>query len=149
MDILATLLLSRSTGPLTHPPISTSLAASLYHAVTGSDPTDRVAFFNPPARRLNPAVTKAMESILARGLHLTPAQRYPHPMAMQQDLVALIASYPDPELESLVSHVRGPALTFNPEQMRERRKSNNLLDAGVVASIVVLLLIAFLFFFLR
>jgi hypothetical protein len=68
---------------------------------------------------------------------------------MQQDLIALIASYPDPEMESLVSPVRGQPLTLSAEQMRERRKSNNLLDGGVVASIVVLLLIAFLFFFLR
>jgi serine/threonine protein kinase len=126
-----------------------SLSASLYHAVTGSDPTDRVAFFNPPARRLNPAVTKTMEAILARGLHLSPAQRYPDPVTMQQDLEALIASYPDPTLELAAPTAQGQILTLSAEQMHERRRSNNLLDAGVVASIVVLLLVAFLFFFLR
>lgn len=126
-----------------------SLAATLYHAVTGSDPADRVAFFYPPARRLNPAVSKTMEAILAQGLHLSPAQRYPHPAAMRQDLESLIASYPDPEMEAVIASASAQPLTLTPEQMRERRKSNNLLDAGVVAALVVLLLIAFLFFFLR
>lgn len=78
-----------------------ALAATLYHAVTGSDPAERVAFFAPPARRLNPALTPAIEAILARGLHLTPATRYPTPAAMQADLEALLGFYPEVDLESM------------------------------------------------
>ena len=126
-----------------------SLAATLYHAVTGSDPVDRAAFFYLPARRLNPTVTKTMEAILARELHLSPAHRYPHPAAMQQDLRALIASYPDPEMEPASPSDHEYLLTLSAEQMRQRSRSNSLLDIGVVASIVVLLLVVLLFFAFR
>ena len=126
-----------------------SLAATLHHAVTTSDPSDRVAFFYPPARRLNPAVTLEMETVLARELRLTPADRYPSAAAMEKDLAHLIASYPETGMEAVESISNQSLRALSPEQMRERQRSNNLLDLGVVASVVVLLLIAFLFFILR
>src|SRR5579872_259057 len=70
------------------------LAATIHHAVTGYDPNERLAFFHPPARRLNPAVTPEMETILSQALRLSVQQRYANPSLMQQDFTALIASYP-------------------------------------------------------
>jgi serine/threonine protein kinase len=70
-----------------------SLAATLYHAVTGSAPHERPPAFYPPARRLNEAVSPAMELILARQLRLTVTQRYNSPHEMKQDLAALLESY--------------------------------------------------------
>ena len=71
-----------------------SLSTTLYHALTGYDPHERLAFFHPPVRRLNPAVSLGMEAILTRGLRLSISQRYPHATDMQKELEALIASYP-------------------------------------------------------
>src|SRR5215467_12004397 len=70
------------------------LAATLHHAVTGFDPRERTAFFHPPARRLNPAVTPRMEEILVEALRLSAPQRYSRVSDMQRDLTDLIASYP-------------------------------------------------------
>src|SRR6185312_14012370 len=70
-----------------------SLAATLYHAITGYDPGERMAFFYPPARRLNPTVSPRMEAILTRELRLSPQQRYARPVDMQKDLTALLSSY--------------------------------------------------------
>lgn len=126
-----------------------SLAATLYHAVTGSSPADRVAFFYPSAHRLNAVVTPGMEAILTRGLQFTPTHRYPHPDAMQQDLRSLLVSYADPEVESVEAVAHGQLLELSPEEMREHYRSNSLLDAGVVASLVVLVLIILLFFIFR
>ncbi len=70
-----------------------SLAATLYHAATGSAPYERPPAFYPPARRLNEAVSPAMEMILARQLRLTVTQRYHSPLEMKQDLAALLESY--------------------------------------------------------
>jgi serine/threonine protein kinase len=124
-----------------------ALAATLYHALTGSDPAERVAFFAPPVRRLNSAVTTMMEAILARELRLAPHTRYSTPAAMQADLEALIASYPDTDLE-FVARSNEPLRTLSSEQMRERFRSNSLLDMGVVAAIFALVLIALLFYLL-
>jgi serine/threonine protein kinase len=70
-----------------------SLAATLYHAVTGSAPHERPPAFYPPARRLNETVSLAMELILARQLRLTVTQRYNNPHEMKQDLASLLESY--------------------------------------------------------
>ena len=78
-----------------------ALAACLYHAVTGSDPQSRPPAFYPPARRLNPAVSSTMERILARQLRLSASQRYSSAYEMQQDLAALIESYPTQANRSL------------------------------------------------
>ncbi|HEX3640290.1 MAG TPA: hypothetical protein VHV10_03260, partial [Ktedonobacteraceae bacterium] len=75
-----------------------SLTATLHYAITGYEPHDRLAFFHPPARRLNPIVTHGMDAILACGLRLSVPQRYPHPADMHKELSALIASYPPIEV---------------------------------------------------
>ena len=64
-----------------------ALGATLHHAVTGYDPGERMAFFHPPARRLNPAVTPKMEAILSQALRLSPSRQrctvraFPHSSA--------------------------------------------------------------------
>jgi serine/threonine protein kinase len=79
-----------------------ALAATLYHAATGSDPQQRPPAFYPPARRINPEVSVAMERILARQLRLSATQRYSSAYEMQQDLAALIESYPTQASKSIV-----------------------------------------------
>jgi ABC-type branched-subunit amino acid transport system substrate-binding protein len=71
-----------------------AVAAIMHHAVTGFDPHERMAFFYPPARRLNPLISASMEAILTRQLRFSVSQRYTQPEEMQKDLTALIASYP-------------------------------------------------------
>ncbi len=71
-----------------------ALAATLHHAVTGFDPRERMVFFYPPARRLNPLVSARMEAILARQLRFSISQRYASAEAMQKDFADLITSYP-------------------------------------------------------
>jgi serine/threonine protein kinase len=79
-----------------------SLAATLYHAATGSDPLVRAPAFYPPARRLNDQISYAMELILARELRLTVTQRYSGPRAMQEDIAALIESYATQSTKAVV-----------------------------------------------
>jgi ABC-type branched-subunit amino acid transport system substrate-binding protein len=67
------------------------LTATLYHALTGYDPTQHMAFFYPPARRLNSRISPRMEAILTRGLRLAAAQRYARPAQLRQDLEEVIA----------------------------------------------------------
>ncbi|WP_376794774.1 hypothetical protein [Thermogemmatispora sp.] len=68
------------------------VAATLYYALTTYDPRQHMAFFYPPARRLNPQVSARMESVLARGLRVAAAQRYLRPAQMRQELEAIAAS---------------------------------------------------------
>ncbi len=68
-----------------------ALLASAYHLLTGSPPT-RTHGRILPARQLNPAVSPALEAVLARGLSsgqgLRPdlSQRYRHPEQLRQAL---------------------------------------------------------------
>jgi ABC-type branched-subunit amino acid transport system substrate-binding protein/serine/threonine protein kinase len=119
-----------------------ALAATLHHAVTGYDPHERMAFFHPPARRLNPAVTPGMEEILAQALRLSSQQRYAHADDMRRDLTNLIESYPI-QKEQLTS-VTDP-LGLNAAQIRARRRDSSSLDIGIFAAIGVLVLLAVLF----
>lgn len=119
------------------------LAVTMHHMVTGYDPRTRLALFHPPARRLNPAVTKQMELILARQLSLSTTQRYSHPAEMQKDLAALIAAYPD------ASDNATPAIGADPFQIRDEKPLNQnrntlLLNMGVFAAICILLLVGIL-----
>lgn len=124
------------------------LAATMHHAVTGYDPHTRLAFFHPPARRLNPAVTAQMEMILARQLSLSKSQRYAHPSEMQRDLADLIASYPAlTNTESLTS--ASDLLRLSTTQMHEQVRSTTMLNTGVFAAISILLLIGVLLAILR
>ena len=122
------------------------LAATLHHAVTGYDPSERMAFFHPPARRLNPAVTPKMEAILVQALRLSPSQRYARPSDMQKDLSALIASYPpDSEVVNPVSSV----LRLNAIEMRQQSRNRSLLEAGIFAGVGFLVILGFLLVYLR
>ncbi|HEV2656652.1 MAG TPA: hypothetical protein VGT82_16915, partial [Ktedonobacteraceae bacterium] len=96
-----------------------ALAATLYHATTGSDPQQRPPAFYPPARRINPEVSVALERILARQLRLSATQRYGSAYEMQQDLAALIESYPTQASKSIA---RTRALAI-PAQVQRDEKS--------------------------
>ncbi len=122
------------------------LGATLHHAVTGFDPRERTAFFHPPARRLNPAVTPLMEEILVQALRLSAPQRYARVADMERDLTPLTASYP--AQQQLPKPVTDP-LRLSAAQMRERSRNNSLLNVSIFAGVGVLLLIFSLFAFLR
>lgn len=125
-----------------------SVAAILHHAVTGYAPSGRVSFFYPPTRRLNPAVTQTMESILSRQLRLSIPQRYVHPADMQKDLHTLLESYSGVEKNELPVLFADP-LRLSPVQEREWSHSANLLNMGVLASIMVLIIVGIMFAILR
>jgi hypothetical protein len=109
---------------------------------------ERLTFFHPPARRLNPTVTKQMEMILARQLSLSKSQRYAHPIEMQKDLAGFIESYPDStNIESSTSvddHLR-----LSIAQYSEQMRSVTLLKIGVFSAISVLLLVVVLLVIIR
>jgi Protein kinase domain len=63
-----------------------SLGATLYFALTVSDPTTRSAGIFPPVRQYNKTVSAESETILARALRLVPNQRYQHASDMQLDI---------------------------------------------------------------
>jgi len=125
-----------------------ALAATMHHAVTGYNPQERLAFFHPPVRRLNPAVSAQMEIILTRQLSLSKSQRYAHPSEMQSELASLIASYPDPTTAETPALALDP-LHLNASQLREQVRSNTLLNYGVFAAIGVLLLVGVFIALLR
>ena len=125
-----------------------ALATTMHYAVTGYNPHERLTFFHPPVRRLNPAVTEHMEMILARQLSLSKPQRYAHPAEMQKDLAALIASYPDAANSESPTSVVEP-LRLSSSQLREQMRSVTLLNMGVFAAIIVMLLLGVLFAILR
>ena len=122
------------------------LGATLHHAVTGFDPRERTAFFHPPARRLNPAVSPRMEEILVQALRLAVPQRYVRVADMEQDLTALNAPYP--AQQGLPTPVTDP-LRLSAAQMRERSHRSSLLNVGIFTAVCVLLLIVFLFAIMR
>jgi len=119
-----------------------SVAATMHHAVTGFDPRERIAFFYPPARRLNPVVSQQMEAILAQELRLSSPQRYARAADMQADLAALLATrLPEPERKT-VAMVSDP-LKLDTREMRERlrRRSRNQLAIFAAACLLVLLVV--------
>jgi ABC-type branched-subunit amino acid transport system substrate-binding protein/serine/threonine protein kinase len=124
-----------------------SLAATLHHAVTGYDPSERMAFFHPPARRLNPTVSPRMETILTQELRLSPQQRYARPFDMQKDLAALLSSY-GPDSDSLPA-VTPQVLRLESLRLRQRSKNRSLMEMGIFAGVVLLVLLGFLLIYLR
>lgn len=124
-----------------------AVAATLHYAVTGYDPSERMAFFHPPARRLNPAVSAGMEGILSQALRLSISQRYAHPRDMQQDFTALLASYgPEPERKPLPATT---PLALDPIQMRRRSLNRSRLEAGIFGGIGLVLVLAFVLLYIR
>ncbi|HEY0753318.1 MAG TPA: ABC transporter substrate-binding protein [Ktedonobacteraceae bacterium] len=128
-----------------------SVAATMHHAVTGFDPRERIAFFYPPVRRLNPLVTQQMETILAQELRLSPLQRYMHPSEMQADLTSLLATR---QLESEkkwgiaeTGNITG-SLNLNMTEIRRRTQQRNRTQLYVFSGICLLVLLFFGFVYL-
>ncbi len=119
-----------------------AVAGALHHAVTGFDPRERLAFFYPPARRLNPVISTGMETILARELRLSVPQRYARPGEMRRDLMALIASYPP--VAERPNHTEQPAARLNIEQIRRRSRQKSMRNLGVVGGVGVVIIVFFL-----
>ena len=97
-----------------------SLAATLYHALTGqAPPTATMRIVNPralvPIRQLNPAVSPHVEAALMRALELRPENRFPDASAM---LAALYASMPRaasvPPTQRMPDHSAPPLKPFSP-----------------------------------
>lgn len=124
-----------------------AVAATLHYAVTGYDPNERLAFFHPPARRLNPTVSARMEAILAQALRLSIPQRYARASDMQKDFVALQASL-GPEPERIPAPANTP-LALNSGQLRQRSRNRGLVDVGIFGGIALLVLLAFVLIYAR
>ncbi|WP_165423436.1 ABC transporter substrate-binding protein [Ktedonosporobacter rubrisoli] len=124
-----------------------ALACTMHHAVTGFDPRERVAFFYPPARRLNPVISTGMETILARALRLSVPQRYSDASEMLRALQDLIASYPPPDLTSPPSSpIPVKAAPISPEQIRARSRRSMVRSLTTVGGLGTLLILLALFF---
>lgn len=119
-----------------------TVAAIMHHAVTGYNPRERLNFFYPPARRLNPHVTQQMEGILVRELHLSISQRYQQPADIQADLALLIATTPSLQEETsdtkkTLAHVS----RLSNAQLRELSRNRQLLQTTRVGLVALLALL--------
>jgi ABC-type branched-subunit amino acid transport system substrate-binding protein/serine/threonine protein kinase len=120
-----------------------SVAATLHHAVTGFDPRERIAFFYPPARRLNPVVSQQMETILAQELRLSAPQRYARAVDMQGDLAALLAR-PVPESERRLPAVVTDPLKMDIAEIRRQSLRRSRSQMGIFAAVCLLVLMVIL-----
>jgi serine/threonine protein kinase len=127
-----------------------SLAATLYHAVTGSHPLERPRSFYPPARRLNEQVSPDMELILARELRLSVTQRYSNPREMQHDITTLINAYTTLATKTVTplqpSEVPVLALKEEPLQKSTFRNMRTLAIPMLIGVMVILGLLLFVVF---
>ncbi|HXR66844.1 MAG TPA: hypothetical protein VN729_13005, partial [Ktedonobacteraceae bacterium] len=118
-----------------------SVAATMHHAVTGFDPRERIAFFYPPVRRLNPLVTQQTETILAQELRLSAPQRYKRPSDMQAELASLLATkLLEPEKKPIVADSRDP-LALDMSEIRRRSKQRNTTQLLVACGFCLLILL--------
>ena len=67
-----------------------ALGATLHFLLTGRDPADDPFNF-PPARRLNPDVSPALEAVVARAVAAAPAERWPAAREMRRALTRAAA----------------------------------------------------------
>jgi len=111
-----------------------SLAATLHHAVTGFDPRERISFFYPPVRRLNPVVSQQMETILAQELRLSAPQRYARADDMHSDLLTLLARQP-PESERRLPMAITDPLQMNIGEIRRQSQRRNRNQLGIFAAV--------------
>ncbi|HEU5382742.1 MAG TPA: hypothetical protein VFV38_45630 [Ktedonobacteraceae bacterium] len=124
-----------------------SVAATMHHAVTGFDPRERIAFFYPPARRLNPTVSPQMETILAQELRLSAPQRYARAVDMQSDLETLLATRPaEPERRALA--VASDSLKLDLIQMRQRSRSRNLAQLSIFSIVCLVVLLGIIVWYM-
>ena len=70
-----------------------ALAATLYFLLTNHDPTEYPPFQFPPARALNPLLSKGIEEVLARALVLDITQRYQTALEMKRDIDAILFNF--------------------------------------------------------
>lgn len=97
-----------------------SLAATLYHALTGqAPPTATMRIVNPhalvPIRQLNPAVSPHIEATLMRALELQPENRFPDASAMLAALHAGMArGVPVPPAQRTRNYLAPPVKRFSP-----------------------------------
>lgn len=120
-----------------------AVAATLHHAVTGFDPRERIAFFYPPARRLNPVVSQQMETILAQELRLSAPQRYTRAVDMQSDLSALLSrQLPEPERRLPLTMI--DPLKLDIAEIRRQGLRRNRTQMGTFAAVCLLILMGIL-----
>ncbi len=123
-----------------------SLAATLHYAVTGYDPHERLAFFYPPVRRLNPVVTAQMEAILVQGLRLSVPQRFAHPATIGQAFSNLLASHPQQTSMPITQY--SPSLQLSREEIRRRSQRRSLRNFSVAGAVSVGIIVIFLALYL-
>ena len=127
-----------------HEPANTAsdlyaVAATMYHAVTGSHPRERIAFYYPPARQLNPLVSERMEAVLARELHSSALQRYARAADLQADLLRLLAAkIPESEKRPSVTGSASQEEGMVAQRRRKRRRSRTQLSIFVCLSLLIL-----------
>ena len=125
-----------------------SVAATMHHAVTGLDPRERIAFFYPPVRRLNPLVTQHMETILAQELRLSAPQRYVRPSDMQADLASLLATkLLEPEKKPPIVP-ENSTVRWDMAELRRRSQKRNRTQLTIFSAICVVVLLVAAFFYL-
>lgn len=124
-----------------------AVAATMHHAVTGFDPRERIAFFYPPARRLNPVVSQPIETILAQELRLSALQRYARAADMQKDLAAFISTaHPEEEKTNNPISFVGDPLKLDMLELRRRSRQRNIVQLSVFTGTCLLILFGLLFF---
>jgi ABC-type branched-subunit amino acid transport system substrate-binding protein/serine/threonine protein kinase len=115
-----------------------ALAATLYHAVTGYNPQEHLAFFHPPARRLNPTVTPHMESVLARGLRLSVAQRFAHISEMKEALSKV------PSVAQTQQAPSGkPVLATSKDQRHQRSQQQHRRNLSITVAVGIAITLVF------
>ena len=122
------------------------LAATLHHALTGYNPEEHMAFFYPPVRHLNSAVSSRMETILSHALRVNAAQRYARPAEMRKDLEAITTSSPAAgRLLDLASSSGHPMSTGIARTQRRRDNSGMLSMFAIVTVLISALLLGGIF----
>jgi eukaryotic-like serine/threonine-protein kinase len=122
-----------------------SVAATLHHAVTGFDPRERISFFYPPARRLNPVISMQMETILTQELRLSATQRYARASDMQGELAALLMAGVT-EAERLPALISKEPTKLDSLQMRRDSRQHSFIQVSVFGGICLVVLLVLLFF---
>lgn len=122
-----------------------AVAATMHHAVTGFNPRERVAFFYPPARRLNPMISSLLETILARELRLSASQRYTRASDMQKDLTTLLSTV-DVDGEKKVVPTAGDTLRLNIAEARKHSRQRSIMQLSIFACACLVILLCALFF---
>lgn len=120
-----------------------AVAATLHHAVTGFDPRERIAFFYPPVRRLNPVVSQQMETILAQELRLSAPQRYSRALDMHNDLLTLLSRQP-PESERRLPVTVSDPLKMDISEIRRQSLRRSRAQLGIFAAVCLLILMVIL-----